>query len=142
MFAVTAEQLVRPHPREQDLHPGGARRFRHKERIDGRGIAGRLVEDVDHTWKELDDIWLDLNLVQIDVVEPGDLSGVERIIWHGFESMVLGSERDRVRVYLGIVTLRQHSHNARVEPAGKKTRHRNIRDQVRGDEASMTSRRS
>ena len=65
MLAVAAEQLVRSHPRQHDLDAALARRLAHEQRVDRRGVADRLVEDVDHPGQQIDDVRRDLDLVQV-----------------------------------------------------------------------------
>ena len=72
----------------------------------------------------------DLDLVQVDAVTLRDLAGVDGVVRHGFEPMVLRPERDGVGVDLGIGLLRQHGDDARVETAGEEARDRDVRDQM------------
>ena len=78
-----------------------------------------------------DHIGLNLNLVQVDAVALRDLSGVDGVIRHGFEPIVLRPECDGVGVDLRVGLLRQHGHDARVEATGEEARHRDVSDQVR-----------
>ena len=130
VFAVTPEQLVRAHPRQKDLDPGLTGPLRHEKGVDGGRIAGGFVEDVDHPRQQVDHVWPELDLMQFDPVALRDLPGVDGVIRHGFEPMVLVPERNGVGVDLGIGLLRQHGHDARVEPAGEEARHRDVCDEV------------
>ena len=99
LLAVAAEQLVGTHPRQEHLDAALAGRLAHQQRVDGRGVADRLVEDVDHARQQVNDVRGELDLVQVDAELPGDLAGVDGIVRHRLQLLVLGPEGDRVGVY-------------------------------------------
>ena len=63
----------------------------------------------------------------------GHLAGVDRVVGHRLELLVLRPEGDRVRVDARIEPLRQHGDQAGVETAAEERGHRDVGDQVRGD---------
>ena len=115
MFSVATEELVRTHPRQEDLDPCGPSRLRHEQRVDGGRITDWLVQDAHHLGQQLVHVRLELDLVELDPVALCDLPGVDRIIRHGLKSLVLGPEGDGVGVDLRIGLLCQHGDDARVE---------------------------
>ena len=62
-----------------------------------------------------------------------DLAGVDRVVGHGLQPLVLGPEGDRVGVDLLGGAVRQHGDDARVQAAGQEAGHRHVGDQVGGD---------
>ena len=62
-----------------------------------------------------------------------DLPGVDRVVRHRLEALVLGPEGDRVGVYLLCGLVGQDGDDARIQAAGQEARHRHVGHQVRGD---------
>ena len=133
VLAVAAEQFVGAHPREDHLDAALARRLAHEQRVDRGRIADRLVEHVDDAGQQANDVGRDLDLVQFYAVPGRDLPRVDGVVRHGLQPLVLGAERDRVRVDAGIGPVRQDGDDAGVEAAGQEARHRHVGYQVRGD---------
>ena len=122
-----------PIPDRITLTPRAARRLAHEQRVDRGRITDRLIEDVDDPRQHADDVRRDLDLVQRDPVAGRDLPGVHGVVRHGFQPLILAAERDGVRVDPGVVPVRQHGDDARVQAAAEKAGHRHVGDQVGGD---------
>ena len=105
----------------------------HQQRVDGGRVADRLVQGVHHAGQQVDDVRRDLDLVQLDAVPRRDLTGVDGIVGHGLQPLVLGPERDRVGVDLLGGPVGQHGDDAGVQAAGQEAGHRHVGDQVGGD---------
>jgi hypothetical protein len=71
--------------------------------------------------------------VQVDAELLGHLAGVDRVVGHRLEPLVLRPERDRVRVDARVHPLRQHGHQAGVETTAEERGHGDVGDHVRGD---------
>ena len=63
----------------------------------------------------------------------GHLAGVDRVVGHRLEPLVLGAEGDRVRVDARVVPLRERGDDAGVEAAAEEGGDRHVGDEVRGD---------
>ena len=133
VLAVAAEQLVRAHPGQDHLHPALAGRLAHQQRVDGGRVADRLVQRVHHARQQVDDVRRDLDLVQLDAELRRDLAGVDRVVRHGLQPLVLGPEGDRVGVDLLGGAVREHGDDAGVQAAGQEAGHGHVGDQVGGD---------
>ena len=79
------------------------------------------------------DVGRDLDLVQFNAVPGGDLPRINGVVRHGFQPLVLGAERDRVRIDPWIGPVRQDGNDAGVEAAGQEARDRHVGYQVSGD---------
>ena len=90
MLAVAAEQLVRAHAGQQHLDAGVAGGLAHEHGVDRGRVTDRLVEDVDHPGQHVDDVRADLDLVQPDAQVRGHLPGVDGVVGHRLETLVLG----------------------------------------------------
>src|SRR5260370_1013233 len=66
VLAVAAEQLVGAHPGEDHLDTAVPGRLAHQQRVDGRGISDRLVNDIDYPGKKADDVRRHLDFMQAD----------------------------------------------------------------------------
>jgi hypothetical protein len=71
--------------------------------------------------------------VQLHAELRRDLAGVDRVVGHGLQPLVLGPEGDRVGVDLLSGPVRQHGDDARVQAAGQEAGHRHVGDQVGSD---------
>ena len=112
VLAVAAEQFVGAHPREDHLNATLARRLAHEQRVDRGRITDRLVEHVDDARQEVDDIGRDFDLVQFYAVPGRDLPRVDGVVGHGLQPLVLGAERDRIRLNAGIGPVGQDGDDA------------------------------
>ena len=133
MLAVAAEELVSAHPGQDDLDPALPCRLAHQQRVDRGRIADRLVEHVHDSRQHADDVRGDLDLVQVDAVPRRDLAGVDRVVRHCLQPLVLGPEGDGVRVDVRVRPVRQDRHDAGIQAAGQEAGDRHVGDQVRRD---------
>ena len=133
MLAVPAEELVRAHAGQDHLDPARPGRLAHQQRVDGGRVADRLVQRVHHARQQVDDVGRDLDLVQLHPEPRRDLAGVDRVVRHGLQPLVLGPEGDRVGVDLLGGAVREHGDDAGIQAAGQEAGHGHVGHQVGGD---------
>ena len=115
------------------MTPRARAAFAHQQRVDGGRVADRLVQRVHHARQQVDDVRRDLDLVQLHPELRRDLAGVDRVVRHGLQPLVLGPEGDRVGVDLLGGPVREHGDNAGVQAAGQEAGHRHVGHQMGGD---------
>ncbi len=130
VLAVTAEQLVRAHSRQQDLDAGVTGGLAHEHGVDGGRVSDRLVEHVDDPGKHVHDVRADLDLVQSDPEVCRHLAGVDGVVGHRLETLVLRTERDGVGLDGGVTARRHRGDEARVQAAAEKGGDRDVGHQV------------
>ena len=133
MLAVAAEQLVGAHSGQQNLDAGVAGGLAHQHGVDRGRIADRLVEHIDDPREQVHDVGADLDLVQPDAQVRGHLAGIDRVVGHRLETLILRTERDGVGLDGGVAARGHRRDEARVQPAAQEGGHRHVGHHVRRD---------
>ena len=102
MLAVAAEQLVRTHSRQQNLDARFAGGLAHENGVDRGWVADGLVEHIDDPRKHVHDVRADLDLVQPDPQVRCHLAGIDGVVRHRLETLILGPESDGVGLDRGV----------------------------------------
>ena len=98
-----------------------------------RGVADGLVQNVDNPRKHVHDVRADFDLMQSDTKVCCHLAGVDGVVGHRFETLILGTECDGVGLDGGVPARRHRGDEARVQAAAEKGRDRYVSDHVSGD---------
>ena len=109
-----------PIPDSKTLTPASRAAWHISTRIDGGWITDRFVENIHDPGEHVDDVRADLDLVQSNAEVCCHLAGVNRVVRHGLEPLILSAERDRIGLDRGFPVSGQRRNQARVEAATEK----------------------